>query len=171
MKRLLKGAAWAVGGLIALALVAAGVGLLLPEAHHASVQRVVAGTPEAVWTAITDVEGMSAWRPGLDRAERLPPRDGLPVWRESGPTGTMTLQVTELQAPRRMVTRIADEGLPFGGTWTYVVEPEGDGSRVTLTEDGEIHNPLFRFVARYLTGYEGTMTAYLDGLAARMSGP
>ncbi|HZD05714.1 MAG TPA: hypothetical protein VE173_12380, partial [Longimicrobiales bacterium] len=65
---------------------------------------------------------------------------------------------------------IADEGLPFGGTWTYVLEPDAGGTRVTLTEDGEIYNPFFRFMARFVFGYDGTMRSYLDGLEARMGG-
>lgn len=47
----------------------------------------------------------------------LEDRGALPVWVETSASGSMTIQVTELQAARRMVTRIADEGLPFGGTW------------------------------------------------------
>jgi hypothetical protein len=80
----------------------------------------------------------------------------------------MTLEVTELDPPRRMVTRIADEGLPFGGTWTYELELAAGWTCVTLTEDGEIYNPFFRFVARFILGYDATMRTYLDGLEARM---
>lgn len=159
-----------VGGIGLLALVGLTflAGLLLPRDHTATVSRIVEGAPEEVWAVMTEFSGFPEWRPGVDRVERLPDRDGMPVWRESGPTGRMTLETLEWAPPRRMVARIADEGLPFGGTWTYELAPEGGGTRVTITEDGEIYNPFFRFMARFVFGYEGTARTYLDGLGARM---
>ena len=168
MRRVLKWIAWGIAAVVGLVLVAVGIGYSLPESHTATATRVVGGAPIEVWDAITDVERFTTWRPGIDQAERLSDRDGLPVWRETGPTGSMTLQVTEFDPPRRLVTRIADEGLPFGGTWTYELEATESGTRVTLTEDGEIYNPFFRFVSRYVMGYDATMNTYLDGLEARM---
>lgn len=170
MSRVPKALAWAAGGLVLLVLVVGGIGLVLPVDHTASAERVVQGTPDAVWATITSVAAMPSWRPGLEEAERLPDVDGLPVWRESGPTGSMTLQVTVFEPPRRLVTRIADEGLPFGGTWTYELETTGAETRVTLTEHGEVYNPIFRFVSRFVLGHDATMVAYLDGLEARMAG-
>lgn len=35
--------------------------------------------------------------------------------------------------------------------------------------DGEVYSPTFRFVLRFVTGYDGTMLTYLDGLEARMA--
>jgi hypothetical protein len=69
-----------------------------------------------------------------------------------------------------MVTRIADQGLPFGGRWTYELAPSNAGTRVVITEDGEIYNPIFRFMARFVFGYAGTLETYLSQLQARMGG-
>ena len=33
-----------------------------------------------------------------------------------------------------------------------------------ITEDGEIYNPIFRVMARFVFGYEGTIAAYLASL-------
>ena len=38
---------------------------------------------------------------------------------------------------------------------------------VTITEEGRIGNPLFRFMARFVFGYSGTIESYLRALAAR----
>ncbi len=168
MPSLLKWLVWAFGVVVGLIAVVIAVGYALPVAHTASVESVVPGSVDEVWLAITDVEAMPSWRPGVDRTDRLPDRAGLPVWTESGPTGSMTLQVLELDRPRRMVTRIADEDLPFGGTWTYELEAVEGGTRVRLTEDGEIYSPFFRFVSRFILGYDATMRAYLMGLESRM---
>jgi hypothetical protein len=59
-------------------------------------------------------------------------------------------------------------GLPFGGTWTFEVTPIGDGgSVVRITEDGEVYNPVFRFVSRYFMGYTATIDSYLKALGAK----
>lgn len=168
MNGVLRMAAWMLGGVGGLLAVAFGVALFLPVDHTASVSRAVAGTPEEVWAVITGVEQFTTWRTDIDRVERLEPREGWPVWREEGASGPLTFEVTGIEPARRLVTRIADEGLPFGGTWMYELEPTGTGTLVTITENGEIYSPVYRFVSRFILGYEGTMTTYLDALEARM---
>ena len=79
----------------------------------------------------------------------------------------MTIEVIGAEEPRRLVTRIVDDGLPFGGTWTYDIVPIDGGSRVTITEDGWIGNPLFRFFARYVFGMNRTVDEALRGLGER----
>jgi len=156
----------AAGG---LGILAAVVGLLLPPQHIATTVQDYAASPDVVWTAITDVDAYPTWRRGVERVERLPDVDGMPMWREHGSNGRLTMRVEEWDAPRRLLARIADEDLPYGGTWTWLIEPSGLGCRVTITEDGEIYNPLFRFVARFLMGYEATMTAYHEDLQAYLA--
>lgn len=158
-----------LGALLVVGLVVIGVGALLPVAHTTTLSRSVSGTPEEVWKVVTDLEAMPTWRPGIEAVERLPDREGRPVWRETGETGPLTLEVVASEEPRRMTTRIADEGLPFGGTWTYELEPAETGTRVTITERGEVYHPLWRFMSRFVFGHEGTVRDYLDGLEGRMS--
>mgnify|MGYP006300982987 CR=1 FL=1 len=177
-------------GLIVLVV---GIGALLPVAHTATVERDVAGTPEEVWAVMTDVESFPAWRPGVESVERVEDAEGRVAWRETSRTGALTMAITEHEPPHRMVTTIIDDDLPFGGTWTYVLEPReaGDrgsaegspagpsdgagpgppagGTRITITEDGEVYNPFFRFVSRFVLGYDGMMKSYLDGIEARMA--
>jgi uncharacterized protein YndB with AHSA1/START domain len=160
---------WSVGGLVVLVVGGVGLGLLLPVAHHVVVSRVVPAVPEAVWTALTDVDAFPAWRPGVQAVRRLEDDEGLPGWVETAHGRSMTLRVDALDPPRRMVTRIADREAPFGGTWTYELEPHADGTLVRITEDGEIHNPIFRLVARYVLGYETTISGYLDALDGHMA--
>ncbi len=155
-----------VAGLLLVALVG---GLFVPRRHEASVRRIVPGTPEEVWAAITTPSEFPEWRPGVDRVE-VQDRggEGVERWVEHGPTGAMGMEVEERDPPRRLVVRIVGDELPFGGSWTWELEPEGSGTAVTLTEDGRIDNPLFRFMARFVLGYEATMRDYLEGLEDRM---
>jgi hypothetical protein len=117
---------------------------------------------------ITAVDAFPSWRSDVRRVERLPDRDGKPAWIEDGSSGRMTLAVERMEPPRVLVLRIADPDLPFGGTWTYEIAPHAAGCRVTITEHGEIYNPLFRVMARFLFGYEGTIAAYMTALEQKL---
>jgi len=156
---------------LALAVVvalAALVGTQLPRAHVASRQAAFPVPPDAVWAAITAVDAFPSWRSDVKKIERLPDRDGKPAWIEDGASGRMTLAVERMEPPRVLVVRIADPDLPFGGTWTYEIAPDAAGSRLTITEHGEIYNPLFRVMARFVFGYEGTIAAYMTALEKKL---
>lgn len=167
-RRLVRRGMWSVAGLALVAAGVTGVGVLLPVAHTATVSASVPAPPDVVWRLITEVEAFPEWRSDVERVERLPDREGRAVWREAGPTGALTMEVVRTEERRLMETRIADRGLPFGGTWTYRLDPVAEGTRVTLTEDGEVYNPFFRFMARFVFGHDATMRTYLGDLSRRI---
>jgi len=154
-----------------VALIAAVVliGVLLPKTHIATRTVVIDAPPPAVWKAITTVEAYPQWR-DVQTATLPPSHGGRKMWKETDRHGdTMTMEVMEEIPERRLVTRIADKELPFGGTWTYELVPTGSGTQLTIIEDGVIHNPVFRCMARYVIGYHATMDDYLKRLKVRMS--
>jgi uncharacterized protein YndB with AHSA1/START domain len=153
----------------ALVAIVALIGARLPQSHRASVEHTLTATPDVVWRTITDIESFPSWREDLKRVQRLPDRDGRPAWIEEGRSGKMTLVVERMEPPRLLVGRIADPALPFGGTWTYEIMPVSGGSRLRITEDGEVYNPIFRFMARFIFGYEGTIRAYMASLQKRLA--
>ena len=150
--------------LVGVVVIAAVVGWLLPVAHRASREATMAAPPERVWAAITDLAAFPSWRAGVSRVERLPDRDGRTAWAEHTSEGRITFVTGRSEAPRLLVVRIADPDLPFGGTWTYEIAPAAGGARLRITEDGEIYNPIFRVMARFVFGYEGTIADYLASL-------
>ena len=154
---------------ILVVLVAAvwAVGNTLPKEHVASRKARYKQPPEAIWAAITNVEGMPAWRTDLKSIQRLPDKNGKPAWVEAMDMGEVPLEVEEFTAPRRLVTRIAGADLPFGGTWTFEIERVEGGATLTITERGEIYPALFRFMARYIFGYTSTMETYLKNLGKK----
>ena len=158
----------AAGALILSVAAVLLIGRRLPLGHEASRSLRLGRQPQDVWEAITDLDGLSAWRPGLKRAERLPDVDGRARWREYDRHGKITYEVVEAERPVRFVTRIADVGLPFGGAWTWTIEPAEQGCLVVVTERGEIYNPLFRFVSRYIIGYSATIGRTLGALAKHL---
>lgn len=160
-----------IAAITVVALIAAVilVGLLLPKTHLATRTVVIDAPPPVVWKAITTVEAYPQWR-DVQAAVQLPPQGGRKMWKETDRHGdTMTIEVMEEVPERRLVTRIADKKLPFGGTWTYELVPMRGGTQLTIIEDGVIHNPVFRCMARYVIGYHATMDEYLKRLQVRMS--
>jgi uncharacterized protein YndB with AHSA1/START domain len=157
----------ALGIVVVFVLVIVGVGYMLPVAHTA--QRVVTlrAAPADVWATITDVAAYPSWRDGVESVEILAPTDAGQSWREKGKDGEITYAMTRADPPSRLVTRIADTGLPFGGEWDYQIVPDGTGSRVAITERGEVYNPLFRFVSRFVIGHTSTLDAYLRSLGKK----
>ena len=98
---------------------------------------------------------------------RLEDRDGREVWQEQRGRGDHLSYMVIAREPPRMVKMEIVDNAQFGGTWTWIVEPTGEGECVlTITEDGEIHNPVFRFVARLIMGYDATMKKYHTDLAS-----
>ncbi len=163
MKWVLIGLALIVG----LILVVVVVGMLLPKAHVASRKARFDQPPQVVWEAITDFAGQVSWRSGLSEVERLPDREGNAVWRETSKrTGPLTMMLTTSDPPERLVTQIVDNK-SFGGTWTYEIMPTYSGCELTITERGEIYNPIFRVFARFVFGYNATMETYLKQLGTK----
>ena len=157
--------------LAAVVAFAAIVGSRLPRSHVGSRERTFPVPLDEVWSAITKIDAFPSWRSDVQKIERLPDRDGRPVWIETGRAGRITLATERMEPPRLLVLRIADPKLPFGGTWTYELAPDPAGSRLTITEHGEIYNPLFRFMAQFIFGYEGTIAAYMTALDKRFGAP
>ena len=152
---------------VGLGLVVVLVGLMLPVKHESAMSVAIPATPEAVWAALTDVAAYPRWRGDVTSVEMLPADSGHVAWREQGKNGAISYVIEQAEAPKRLVTRITDKSLPFGGAWEYVVAPEGTGSRVRITEHGEVYNPVFRFVSRFIMGHTTTVSAYLKALGAR----
>ena len=148
-------------GIVALAWI---IGALLPKTHSATRMARYNQPSEKIWAALTNIDTMPSWRTDLKSIKRLPDKDGLPAWVETSGFGEMPLYVELSDPTRRLVCRISDPKLPFGGTWTYVITPADGGSTLRITEDGEIRPALFRFMSRFLFGYTSTMETYLKNL-------
>src|ERR1051326_2565498 len=111
-----------LAGILILIIV---IGALLPQKHHVSRTISLHQPAEVVWNFIS---GPPAWRPDIRKYEELPPHEGHRMWRETDKHAqTITYEAVESSPPRRLVTRIADLELPFGGSWTYEITPGASG--------------------------------------------
>jgi len=130
---------YVVGAIVLVGIVVTAIGAMLPKAHSASRTARIAMPPEALHALIL---------------------------KRIGEPQEYPLRVERNEPPSLVVTRIVGERLPFGGTWTYRIAPATGGSELTITEDGEVYNPIFRFMSRFVFGHYGTMDAFLKTLSS-----
>jgi hypothetical protein len=124
---------------VAVIAVIAAIGATLPRDHVATRSLALRRPAEEVWPAIMQATAAS----------------GVPV------------DVVESDPPRRQVTRVKDTEKNFGGTWTITITPSPGGSTLTISEDGWVSNPVFRFVSRYVMGHHATMDGMLKEVAKK----
>jgi hypothetical protein len=158
---------WMGAAIALLSLIVVVVGYNLPKAHTAARTVRVSLPPDALYAVLSDVDRYPTWRRSVKSLVRTPDREGRPAWVEE--TGGMKIPMyfERMDKPSLLVARIADPSLPFGGTWTYRIAPAAGGSDLTITEDGEVYNPIFRFMSRFVFGYYKTMDEFIKQLQAR----
>lgn len=143
-----------------LAIVA--VGTALPKHHTATRTVVMRATPEQVFALIS---GPQDWRTDL-KSYSVSEENGRRLVRETDKDGqTITYVIVDSQPPTLLTRTITDKRLPFGGSWTWRIEPQGEGCSVTIVEDGEVYNPVFRFVSKFILGHTRTIDNYLAMLS------
>jgi uncharacterized protein YndB with AHSA1/START domain len=160
---------WSLFALLSVAALVTAIGWLLPVRHEASLSADVSGPPERVFPIVADVARYADWLEGVNRIDILHSSSEPRRFREHTTDGPIVMEVVESRPPSRFVTRIADSSQPFGGTWTFDIVPRESGSRVTITERGEIYNPIFRFMARFVFGYTTTMQTFMTSLQRKLS--
>ena len=166
----MKWVLWIGGGLVIVAGLAAAIGAMLPKAHSASRHARYRVSPEALYAVIA---GPPDWRTGVKSFGILPEANGRRQWWEEDTHGQkVTFELVEERFPSRIAVRIADRNLPFGGTWTFdISSAPGGGSDLRIREDGEIHNVIFRVMARFFFGYHASIETYLKDLGAKFGQP
>lgn len=168
----MKWALTIIAFIVGIVLIVVLVGAALPVKHVATRSAVFHQSPEAIWQAITGYQNFPSWRSTVKRVEPLPSTNGLFAWREIDQHGnSLPMEAVQARRSELLVTRIAGSKLPFGGTWTYEITPVLAGTQLRITENGEVYNPFFRFVSRFITGEHATMETYLRALGAKFGEP
>jgi uncharacterized protein YndB with AHSA1/START domain len=136
---------WIVVSVIAAVGVVALIGYFLPVNHEASRSAEFNKSPSEVFALISDVSNYRQW------------------W----PANETKVAVVESVPPTRFVTKIVDE-TAFGGTWTMEIVPTTVGSRLTITERGEVYNVIFRTLSKFVFGHTSTMESCLAAAQKRL---
>jgi hypothetical protein len=156
----------ALGGLLAIGALVTAVGMALPADHVAAGEILVPAPVSQVAALVRDVEQQPRWRRGVTAIADVA-RAGTAIrYVEVAGSQRTAFRMTEDAPDRLFTTAIADPDLPYSGSWTIALAPEGGATRVRIEERGTVRNPLFRFVSTLLIGHERTLRAYLDDLVA-----
>lgn len=154
----------AAGLVVGLGLVVYATGAMLPRYHVARAEAFIPASPERLAALVRAVEAQPEWRKRVTAIEVVERRaDGLRYIERQG-RDAILFDFAETVPGARFTGIIADPKLPFGGSWTWDIVPEGGGTRVRIVEDGEVRSPVFRFFARIVFGQEATMRSYLADL-------
>ena len=166
----MKWALWIFGSLAVLVLVVAFIGAMLPVRHHAARRARFRVAPDALYAVLA---GPPDWRTGVKSFGVLPDAGGRKQWwEEDAHRQKVTFELVEARPAQRLQVRIADANLPFGGTWTFDIAPTANGgSELRIAEDGEVYNVIFRFMARFIFGYAGSLELYLNDVGAKFGEP
>jgi hypothetical protein len=151
-----------LGVIVVLVLAVVAVGTLLPKRHIVSRTASFRATPEQLFALIA---GPQSWRPDVLRCEAVPDSGGRESMRETIRNNeTVTYELLDRKPPYSLTRRIATQNLPYSGSWTFSLRRDGDFTVVRIMEDGEVYNPVFRFMSRFVFGHTTTMDAYLHAL-------
>jgi hypothetical protein len=161
---MLKILAYGFASIAILFLIAIVAGMALPKSHTAMVRVRIRQPPQRVYDAIVDVANAKSWRSGLESVEITSQRGEPLAWKETASYGTLSYAMDLASPPHRIATRITDTSQGFGGGWTYEIAPDPSGSVVTITENGEVTNPLFRFMSKYVFGQYKSLETYAKDL-------
>jgi hypothetical protein len=132
-------------------------------ARRYTVSRTIDARPDAVWDLLADASTYRDWNPAVLDIEG-PIRLGSTVRLVSvaSPKRTFSVTVAEMEAPHRMVW---SDGMPLGlfrGDRTYLLEPDGDGTRFTMTE--EFSGALSSLICRSIPDLTPSFAQFADGL-------
>ena len=141
----MKWVIWIVVSLVAIIGVVALIGFFLPVAHEATRSTDINAPPERVFALFADVDNYQSWWNGAE----------------------VRSEVVERVPTSRIVTRVVGE-TQFGGTWTIDIVPAGTGSRVTITERGEVYNVVFRTLSKFVFGHTATIDSCLEAARTKL---
>ena len=131
-----------VGGLVLVVGMVVALGAMLPRHHQVSRTLRVKRSPAEVW----------------------------PVLLQATQASAVPVDVLERRPPHRLITRVTETEKNFGGTWTIAIDATPpSGSSITITEDGWVANPIFRFVSRFVIGHHATLDGLLKQLAKTLN--
>ena len=121
----------------------------------------VAATPEEVWRVITDLDRAADVVSSIKEVWRLDGEDGFGVgtrWRETrvmlGREASETMEVTAIDEGRSYTVEAESRGAHY--TSVMAVEPNGDGSRLSMTFEARPTTTVARLMALFGRLFEGS---------------
>lgn len=143
------------------------VGGRLPPVSRVGAETSFPASAEAVWTVLTDLDDMPAWRGDVSALERLPERDGAVRWLEVGRRGRIAYQRVEADPPARLVVR--EERGALAAQWTYRITPTDRGIALAVVVERPVPGPFRRLAAAVFRPGRSAVDGFIADLSARLA--
>jgi uncharacterized protein YndB with AHSA1/START domain len=165
---------WRVGRWVLIATVVAGLGFMALVRRDHNVELVVTyrkSPPDAVWRLLTDHAAEPTWLPAFGTVVRQSDVGGHEVWTHTSPdrsfsaTAMTVSAIPEKRYERLLLRDDQPRNQSWDGRWVYELQPEGSGTRLTITEYGWTDGIPF-FIAQRVLGSPDAFLQYY----ARMIG-
>lgn len=157
-------------GVLALLIgIVVGLGALEPVKHVAKRVVDLNSPKDKVWALITNYADMPTWRRELRKIEMVTGANGQEIWQEfENASESLDFETIEQIEGQKLVRKIVGNRTDFGGTWTFELEENGDQTTLTITENGEVYNIVFRFVSKYIMGHYASIDKFIRQLNAAL---
>ena len=142
----------------------------MPQPLPISASVVVDAPPDAVWEVVSDVARMPEWSPELRRLFVIGdkrPRVGmnlLGINRRGFAAWPTTSKVVRFEPGRAVAWKTRESG----ATWTYELQPEDGGTRLTGRRDLADFTLGTKLMAPVIGGAEGHDQELADGIRATL---
>lgn len=141
------------------------MGQRLPVEHRAVASGRVEAAQDAVWRLVANPATHVAWRTGVIKISAQPGEEH--CWIEAHRSMDLTLCPLESVPERLKIVHVGGKDTRFGGTWTFALTPlSTEATEVTVTEDGFVRPPLWRFAGHYLMGEQTNVKQFVQDLQA-----
>ncbi|MGE5715988.1 MAG: SRPBCC family protein [Acidobacteriota bacterium] len=164
MKKLLKFLGFIVGILLLVTLLGAG----MRAQHIARASRLFNAPPERVWTALLSIRQLPWDRSDIAIMESPSERNRVPASLDvlGSP---IRIEAPTQRPPVELVVKTVEPRLAYSGTWTILLSPEGDTTRVTIVEEATIRSWFVRFFVRTILGDDILIDGIFRAVSRKLS--
>jgi hypothetical protein len=151
--------------IIALIAIMYLIGYFMPVQHVSTHTVLLNSTPENVWKILHDHSQYPSWRSDVKKIEITDATH----WTEHTTNGKMSFEAEVIRVNSLFHAHITNKDLPFGGSWTYELVPDNGATKLVITENGEVYNPIFRFMSKFIFGHDSTMKKFAADLSMKIN--
>ena len=159
-------------GIVALAVILAAVGLLLPASAHVERSVTIQASPAVVFPLVNDLHEFNRWSPWSELDANMTTTFSGPMagvgakmtWAGNSAVGTGSQEIIESVPNQRVKTNLQFGGYDHPSTATFTLTPEGDATQLVWSYDTSMgYDVVSRYFGLMLDRWVGK--EYEQGLA------
>lgn len=136
-----------IGGVALIIVILIGIGLIAPREYRGSITRDIPRSPDAIYTWLTDFEGLPRYRPEISAVEMGSNNaKGFPMWTQFHGKTSSIFQAIEMVPKEHLAIQTVTSNSGLAGTWSYSLSAgsQPGTTSVTITEVSDTYTFLHR---------------------------